>query len=505
MTQNQSSEVLAVAILGAGFSGIGTAIQLKRAGIESFQIFERASDVGGTWRDNVYPGAACDVPSHAYSLSFEPNPGWTRRFSPSQEILGYIQSIVEKWNLRPQIRFNTAIVEARFNEDDGVWTITTDSGEAIRARVLVSCVGGLVDPSLPDIPGLKDFGGELLHTARWKQDIELEGKRVGVIGTGASAVQLVPSIAPEVKSLSVFQRTPAWVVPKEDKVYSPQQMSRLAKFPSLLRASRLLKYWLSELLGPVVYLNSPMLSRIGEGMSRRHLERQVQDPALKQKLTPNFQFGCKRMLVSDDYWRAFERKNVDLVTDSIERIESTGIRTRLPEGAPATGEQDEQGELIELDTLVLATGFELGFTKSPFPIYGRGGKTLSESWTDGAEAYKGVSVAGFPNFFILMGPNTGPGHTSVLVFTEAQMDHVVGAIRRIKDEGLKSVDVRSDLQSRYNQSIQGRMKHMVWGTGCSPWYLSADGSNRSLYPGPAWEYVLRARRFKPADYNIKKL
>lgn len=484
-----------IAILGAGFAGIGMAVQLKKAGFNSFTIFERASEIGGTWRDNTYPGAACDVPSHAYSLSFEPNPKWSRRFSPSQEIHGYMLGIVEKWNLRPQIRFNSEIVDASFDEDAGLWTIRAEDGAAFTARVVVSCVGGLVDPSYPNIDGIHDFGGELFHTARWKHDYDLHGKRVGVIGTGASAVQVVPSIAGKVKKLSLFQRTPAWVVPKDDKVYSSQAKDRLSRFPRLLWASRMLKYWFSELIGPIIYLDSPKLAAIGEGMSRRHLERQVQDPELRRKLTPNFQFGCKRMLVSDDYWLSLTRENVDLVTDSIERIEASGVRLRSNEpGSP--------GELVPLDTLILATGYELGLAKAPFPIVGRGGKVLDEVWDKGAVAYKGMSVAGFPNFFILMGPNTGPGHTSVLVYTEAQISHVLGAVRLMTQQRVKSVEVRDEVLTRYNARLQARMKYMVWSTSCNPWYLSEDGGNHSLYPGPAWEYVLRAKNFRPRDYEV---
>jgi len=362
----------------------------------------------------------------------------------------------------------------------------------VTARVVVSGVGGLVDPSYPDIKGLEEFRGEIFHTARWNHDFDLTGKRVAVIGTGASAVQVVPSIAPQVARLHVFQRTPAWVIPKHDKVYSAAQKQRLARFPLLLRLSRALKYGLSELFGPMIFLDSERLSRIGEKASLAHLEAQVKDPELRARLTPSFQFGCKRILISDDYWASFERENVELVTDPIEEIKSTGIETR-------------DGTFRELDALVLATGFALGLANAPFPITGRGGRSLDEAWQDGAVAYKGMTVSGFPNWFILMGPNTGPGHTSVLVFTEAQIHHAVGAIRKLRDEGLKYVDIRQDVQDRYNERIQRRMKHMVWSTGCNSWYLSEDGSNHSLFPGFAAEYALRARRFRASDYEIAAL
>ena len=480
-----------IVIIGAGFAGIGMAIQLKKAGIESFTIFERANEIGGTWRDNTYPGAACDVPSHAYSLSFEQNPGWTHRFSPSEEIQSYLHGIVEKWQLRAHLRLGTEIVEARFDEAQGAWTLTTDKGDAVTARVVVSGVGGLVDPALPDIKGLQSFRGELFHTARWNHDYELTGKRIGVIGTGASAVQVVPSIAPQAQRLDVFQRTPAWVVPKLDKRYSARARRLYARFPFLLHASRFLQYLSSEIWGPMIFLDAPRLSAIGERLSMAHLRAQVKDPALREKLTPHFQFGCKRILVSDDYWASFERENVDLVTDPIEEIVPEGIRTA-------------DGKLHELDVLVLATGFALGLASAPFPITGRGGRTLDQIWADGAVAYKGMTVSGFPNWFILMGPNTGPGHTSVLVYTEAQIAHALSAIQKLRREGHKWVDVRQSVQDHYNAGIQGRMKHMVWSTGCHSWYLSSDGSNHSLYPGFAAEYALRARRFDPSDYEIAR-
>ena len=478
-----------IAIIGAGFSGLGTAIQLKKAGIDSFTIFERAGDVGGTWRDNTYPGAACDVPSHAYSLSFEQHPDWSRRFAESGEIHDYLRSITDKWKLREHTRFDTEIVDARFDESKGSWTLTTGANETFTARVVVSCAGGLVDPATPDIKGLQSFTGELFHTARWKHDYDLSGRRVAVIGTGASAVQVVPNIAREVEHLDVYQRTPAWVVPKRDKIYSERFKRLLTRFPVLLRASRFIKYWLSELMGPVVFLDNEWLAGLGKKGSLLHLNAQVKDPELRKKLMPNFQFGCKRILISDEYWSSFERPNVELVTDPIEEVKSTGI-------------QSKDGTFREVDAIIVATGFDLGLAKAPFPISGIGGRSIDEVWKDGAVAYKGISVSGFPNWFILMGPNTGPGHTSVLVYTEAQIAHTVAAIKKLRNEGVRYVDVRQDVQNRYNERLQGRMKYMVWSTGCNSWYLSPDGSNHSLYPGFAAEYVLRTRHFRERDYEI---
>jgi cation diffusion facilitator CzcD-associated flavoprotein CzcO len=482
-------EAFPIAIIGSGFAGIGMAIRLKQAGIHTFTIFERASEIGGTWRDNTYPGAACDVPSHVYSLSFEQNPSWSRRFSESGEIQDYLLGVVEKWQLRRHLRLDTEIVDASFDEQKGSWTLTTQDDERFTARVVVSCVGGLVDPALPDIKGLQSFAGELFHTARWNHDYDLAGRSVAVIGTGASAVQVVPSIVPEVAQLHVFQRTPGWVVPKWDKRYSERVKRLFARFPLVLRASRFFKYWLSELFGPMVFLDSEKLSAIGAKGSLHHLHAQVKDPELRRRLTPDFQFGCKRILISDDYWASFERQNVELVSDPIEEIRSTGIETK-------------DGRFREVDAIVLATGFALGLASAPFRVTGRDGRTLDDAWREGAVAYKGMTVSGFPNWFILMGPNTGPGHTSVLVFTEAQIAHTLQAIGKLRDEGRKYVDVRRDAQDRYNERLQRRMKYMVWSSGCNSWYLSDDGSNHSLYPGFAAEYVVRARRFRPVDYEI---
>ncbi len=487
-TPHSAREDFPLAIIGAGFGGIGMAIQLKKAGIHTFTMFERADEIGGTWRDNTYPGAACDVPSHAYSLSFEPNPKWSRKFSPSEEIQGYLLGLVDKWDLREHLRFGAEIVEARFDDQAGSWTLRTGDGDSFTARVVISAVGGLVDPSYPDIDGIDSFKGKKIHTARWDHDYDLGGKRVGVIGTGASAVQVVPAIAPRVGNLEVFQRTAAWVVPKRDAVYSETTRKLLARFPFLLSLSRAVKYWASELFGPMIFLNAPRLSSIGEKLSLAHLKSQVKDPELRRKLRPNFQFGCKRVLVSDDYWRSFERDNVDLVCEGIRKITPTGIRT-------------EDGSLHKLDAIVFATGFELGLAKAPFPILGREGRALDDSWAKGAVAYKGMTVSGFPNWFIIMGPNTGPGHTSVLVYTEAQISHALQAIRKLRDEGLRYIDIRQDVQDHYNARIQGRMKYMVWPT-CNSWYLSEDGSNHSLYPGLSSEYVLGARNFHPDEYEI---
>jgi len=398
--------------------------------------------------------------------------------------------VVEKWQLRPHIRFGKEIVEARFDEARGLWTLTTADDESFTARVIVSAVGGLVDPQWPDIKGLHSFSGEMFHTARWNHDYDVTGHKVAVVGTGCSAVQVVPSIAPQVEKLEVFQRTPAWVLPKIDRAYSARTKRLFARFPALLHALRSIKYWLSELFGPMVFLDAPRLSAIAERQSLRFLKEQVKDPELREKLTPHFQFGGKRIMISPDYWKTLDRDNVELVTEPIEEIKSEGILTK-------------DGRLHELDAIILATGFDVGLAKAPFLVVGRGGRILDDVWKDGAVAYKGMTISGFPNWFTIMGPNTGPGHTSVLVYSEAQMGYALQAIRKLRDESWKFVDVKQSVQDRYNEGIQKRMKHMVWHTVKS-WYVDADGSNHALYPGYAFEYVWRTRKFKPSEYEIAR-
>ena len=478
-----------IAIIGAGFAGIGMAIRLLQAGIESFALYERASEIGGTWRDNTYPGAACDVPSHVYSLSFEPNPHWSHKYAGSREIHDYLLRLVDKWRLRSRLHLDTGIVGARFDEQTGLWRLESDAGDTFSARVVVSCVGGFSNPAQPDIPGLADFSGARFHTARWRHDVSLAGRRVAVIGTGASAVQVVPAIAPEVGALTVFQRSAPWVLCKRDRPYSERKRRFFARFPWALAISRFRKYLVRELFGPVIYRDSKRLSQMAEKRSLAHLHAQVQDPELRARLTPDFQFGCKRVLLSDDYWATFERDNVELVTEPIEAVRERGIETA-------------SGRLRECDVIVLATGFVQGLATAPFAIVGRAGHTLAEEWADGASAFLGMSVAGFPNWFTLMGPNTGPGHTSVLVYTEAQISHVLGAIRLLRRGQVKYVEVRREVQERYQRLLDRRMRKTSWSSGCNSWYLSEDGQNHALYPGLAAEYVWRARRFKRAQYQL---
>ena len=478
-----------IAIIGAGFAGVGMGIALRKAGIDSFTIFEREGDVGGTWRDNTYPGCACDVPSYVYSYSFEPNPYWSSLFGKSEEIQTYIKSCVDKYKLQPHMRFNEGIKKALFDEKLGLWILTTSKNKTFKARAVVSAVGGLTDPAAPDINGIESFTGEVFHTARWNHDYDLKGKRVAVIGTGCSAIQVIPEIAADVAHLDVYQRTPGWILPKIDLKVAEKRQRFLAKFPAVQKMIRGVMYWGSEALGPSLILDSPSLSCIFERIARRNIKAGIKDPELRKKVTPTFQFGCKRMMISSDYYPTLERKNVDLLTSGIAEVKSDHIVTK-------------DGQQHPVDCIILATGFDLGLAQSPFDIVGLGGRSLNEEWAKtGAVAYKGVSVSGYPNWFMIMGPNTGPGHTSVLIYTEAQIKYNMQAIKALMNKNIKYVNVDQNLQDQYNDMLQRRMKYTVWTSGsCNSWYLNADGSNHALYPGFAAEYAGKIRKFRPSEY-----
>lgn len=478
-----------VIIIGAGFSGLNMAIRLKEAGITDFVVLERAEDVGGTWRDNSYPGCACDVPSVAYSYSFEQVPDWSRSFAGSAEIQRYIHHCVAKFGLSPWLRFGKAVSKAVFDGKAGVWTLTTADGEVLTARAVVSAVGGLVNPAYPDIPGLASFKGEVFHTARWNHGFDLRGKRVAVIGTGASAVQVIPSIQPEVASLTVFQRTPAWVIPKPDFRIRERTKRFFRRVPAVQHAVRNAIFVASEaIMAPLVIMDTPA-SRIFERFSLSHLKSQVRDPDLRAKLTPDFHIGCKRVLISNEYYPALSQPNVELVTDAVSKITGRGVVTR-------------DGRKHDVDAIVMATGFKLDIANAPFEIRGLDGSTLGDRWqAPGSKAYMGMAVTGFPNWFVMLGPNTGPGHTSVLVYTEAQAGYILQAIQTLLDRNLRYLNVRKNVQDAWHEKLQKRMQYTSWTSGCRSWYLDAHGENHTLFPGLASEYVFAARRFKPEKYD----
>ena len=433
-----------IVIAGAGFSGLGMGIRLKQAGRDDFVILERSGEVGGTWRDNHYPGAGCDVESHLYSFSFEPNPRWTRTFAPQAEILDYLRHCADKYGLRRHIRFGAAVTRARFDERAGAWDVSTSDGGTLRASVLIAACGPLNREKLPDIPGLSSFGGKMFHSSRWDRSLPVRGKRVAVVGTGASAIQIVPSIAPEVERLFVFQRTPPWIIPKPDRSISPRRRALYARLPFTQRLARHAIYWQRELLALGMVIE-PRIMKLPEALARRYLARSVASPELRRKLAPRYTMGCKRVLPTNDWYTALQRSNVELVTDAIRAVSARGVVT---DGIPNDGVE------YAVDAIVLATGFEASEHVAPFEVRGRGGRDLAEVWLDGAEAYLGTTISGFPNLFLLVGPNTGLGHTSLLFMIESQIAYVVDALRTMRDKGLKIVDVRADAQARYNDFLR---------------------------------------------------
>lgn len=477
-----------IAIVGAGFSGLGMAIRLKEAGVDNITLLERGSDVGGTWRDNHYPGAACDVHSHLYSFSFEQSATWSRSFGQQPEILDYIKRCTEKYRLRDHIRFDTTIVGADFDDDAGIWHVRTEAGQTLTANVLVSAVGALADPSWPRINGLDDFAGKRMHTAQWDDDYDLAGKRVAVIGSGASAIQVVPEVAKQAQQLTVLQRTPSWIMPKPDRPIPRKKQAEYRESPLKLHARRAKIYWINELFAPFVISDLTPLKRLVEGMAKSHINKQVTDLAMRADVTPDYKIGCKRILISNDWYPALQRDNVELIADGPARITENAVVTH-------------DGRTIEVDAIVCATGFKVPSRAAPFPMTGRNGLGLDTAWNDGAEAYKGVAVSGFPNLFFLMGPNTGPSHTSVLAFTEQQMDYTLQAIAHIARKRLRFIDVKQAVQGRFNRGIQWRMKYTAWTSGCNSWYLTDTGKNTTLYPGFNWEYRLRMLRFNARDYE----
>ena len=479
--------MLDAVIVGAGFSGIAAGIELRRSGLDRFVILEKAARVGGTWRENTYPGAACDIPSHLYSYSFEPNPRWSRAYGKQAEILAYLEHCVDKYGLRPHLRFGQHVSSARFDEASGTWRIATASGETYVARALLLGNGALHLPQLPPIAGLDTFRGTSFHSARWNHDYDLTGKRVAVIGTGASAIQFVPEIAKQVKQLHVFQRTPPWIVPKRDRVMSMPEKWLLEHVPGAHWLRRTGLYWLMEsrVLG---FAYAPKLLEYAEKLVLANLARVVPDPALRGKLTPSYRLGCKRVLISNDYYPALQRDNVELVTDAIAEVTPTGVRTT-------------DGSHREVDAIICGTGFRVTEYLSSIEITGRDGRELNAEWRKTLRNYLGITVSGFPNLFLLMGPNTGLGHNSMIFMIEAQARYAARAIEALRERELAFVDVKPQAEAAFRAELARRMKGTVWMSGCSSWYQTPDGEV-FLWPAATVDYWWRTRTVALADYEL---
>ena len=475
-----------VLIIGCGFGGICTGIKLKQAGVDDFVMLEKDDDIGGTWYANTYPGCACDVQSHLYSFSFEPNPDWSHMFARQTEIWKYQRHCVDKYRLKRHIRLSSGVERAVWDGTRCEWRVETSAGIVYRARIVVAAMGPLSRPALPDINGFDRFLGKTFHSARWDHGYDLSNKRVAVIGTGASAIQFVPEIAPEVSRLSLFQRTAPWVVPRPDRRISGFERRMFRKFPLTQRIYRTLLYWRLESRA-ILFTRLPSLGRVVEWLGLYHLRRSVTDTGLRRKLRPNFPAGCKRLLLSDDYYPALTRANVELVTCGISEITEDAVVC-------------EDGRRIEVDAIIYGTGFK---ATAPVPagmIIGRDGLDITDRWRDGAEAFMGLSVSGFPNLFLLMGPNTGLGHNSVIFMIESQVHYLIEALKAMRGLGADALEIRRDVELAFNSKIQQRLSHTVWASGCKSWYLDANGRNTTLWPGFTVSYWATTRRFDPDNY-----
>ena len=477
-----------IAIVGAGFSGLGMAIRLRREGVEDFVVLERGAKVGGTWWFNTYPGCGCDVPSHLYSFSFAPNPDWRRTYSRQPEIEGYLQRVAEDFGAASHVRLGTTVTGAEWDDGAGRWSVETSRG-TVSARVLISAAGALSDPKVPALEGLERFEGRTFHSARWDHGYDVAGKRIAVVGTGASAIQFVPAIAPAVAQLHVFQRTAPWVLPHSDRAISSRERRLYRRFPLLQRLVRGGVYSARELL-VLGFVKEPKLMKAVERLARAHMRRQVPDRELRAKVEPGYTIGCKRILPSNHWYPALGRDNVELVTDAIAELREQSVVTA-------------DGTEREVDAIVFGTGFNVVDMPVARWIRGREGRTLDECWRGSPRAHLGATVAGFPNLYLLLGPNTGLGHSSMIYMIESQVDYVLEALRETERRGAAVAEVRPEVVERYNEALDERMQRTVWTTGCSSWYLDDTGRNGTLWPDWTFRFRRRTGRFDAAEHELR--
>jgi cation diffusion facilitator CzcD-associated flavoprotein CzcO len=476
-----------VVVVGAGFGGIGMAVALQQAGIEDFLVIDKADDLGGIWRDNTYPGLACDVPSNLYSFSFRPG-RWSRRFPPQQEILAYLHALVEERGLGGRLRFGSGVVAAEFDERRAVWNLSLDDGETLQAATVVSAVGQLGRPAIPGIAGRDDFAGPSWHSARWDHSVDLTGKRVAVVGTGASAIQFAPEVAKTAAHVDVYQRSAPYVLPKADRPYRHAEHVLFDWLPVVRKADRLRIFLYGELLTSG-FVMSPKLLAGPMQLWRRQFEAHITEPQLREKCVPDYVMGCKRVLFSNDWYPTLVRPNVELVTDRIERIVPDGVVT-------------DEGTNRRADVIIYGTGFKTIDFLSPMSVTGLGGRRLHEIWRGRAETYLGITVSGFPNFFMLYGPNTNLGGNSIIYMLEGQIGYVLGAIRALEAEGLDWLDVRADVQRAFSAWVDGASRTSVWESGCHSWYTTAAGRNNNNWPDHTFLYRYRVRRFDLSSYRV---
>lgn len=476
-----------VAILGTGFGGLGMALRLREEGESDFVILEKAGNVGGTWRDNTYPGAACDIRSHLYWFSFTERPDWTKAYCDQPEILHNIELLVDRSGLKPFIRFNTEVIDATWDDSKLLWRIRTATDDVIHARTFVTAWGQLNRPSFAGIEGRANFKGDLFHSARWEHDVPIEGRRVACIGNGPSAVQFIPELARKAGHLTVFQRSPNYLVPRLDRPYTADEQRMFTAMPARRDASRKAIYDEHEGWYPAFIAGSEAAAEF-TAVARAQLESQVSDPVLRAKLWPDYPIGCKRIVICDDFYPAIVRPNVTLETDGVAGIEAHGIRTK-------------DGRLHEFDVIVFGTGFETRSLLGVADIKGRGGKSLRESWQPVPEAYLGINVAGFPNLHMLYGPNTNLGHNSIILMMECQIEYILKALRAAREHDVQALDVKPAVMAEYNRQLQHGLEGTAWAGNCGSWYKH-EGRISNNYSGTVEDYKARTSVFELSEYEL---
>lgn len=476
-------------IIGSGFGGIGMAIQLQQAGHRDIKILEKADSLGGCWRDNTYPGAACDVPSHLYSYSFAKNFPWSRRFAPQAEILAYQQQVAATYHVDKLCQFNTEVAAAEFVEGQGLWQLRTTAGEAFSCRYLIAATGQLSVPAQPKLAGLENFQGQVFHSARWPENVKLEGKRVAVVGTGASAIQFVPEVVKSAKGVTLFQRSAPYVLPKPDRAYGKFEQAVLTRLPIIRSLERLGLYsaYETRVLGfGALHKHAMKLYAL---LFKRYLRQEIKDPALRKTLTPDYPMGCKRILLSNNYYEALAKAHVTVETAGIAEVTHSAVRTT-------------EGSEHEADVIIFGTGFKAAEFLSPIQVTGLGGRTLTQAWQEGAEAYKGISVAGFPNLFILYGPNTNLGHNSIIYMLESQFAYVLRCVQAVEKQGARALDVKESTMRAYNHGLQKQLANTVWQAGCTSWYQNEAGKNTNNWPTFTFTYRAQAHSINIKDYHF---
>jgi cation diffusion facilitator CzcD-associated flavoprotein CzcO len=476
-------------VVGAGFGGVGAAVMLQRAGYDDVTVFERGERVGGVWNHNTYPGAACDVPSHLYEFSFDPNPRWSRRYAPRAEIQEYLEDVARRHGVFDRIRTGTEVTRATWDEERGKWLLETSAGPH-EADILLTACGQLSVPKLPALAGLERFEGPVFHTAEWRHDVELAGRRVAVIGTGCSAIQTVPSIQPIVEQLDVYQRSPGWTIPKMDFAYSERTQRLFERLPLLQRLDRMAIFGFME-LGALGMTSYPGVLRAFRAVGRSQINKAIKDPGLRARVTPTDEIGCKRIMLTDEWYPTLTKPNVELITDPISEVTAGGLRLKNGTERPA-------------DVLVLATGFQTHGFVAPMEIIGTGGRTLAEEWAQVPRAYLGMSVPSFPNMFLLYGPNTNGGTGSVIYTIEAGVNHVISALHELERTSSRRIEIRRGSAEEFDRELRAALAETVWHTGCTSWYLDENGNDPNQWPWLWSTYRRRTARIEPGAYQLSR-